>query len=309
MMFTFLSIASLSFSSLAEVFDTTITNVTSKSFSVVWVSDEPVISADVAVYSDPAGTSERTVTKTVLSSQITSAHDNGIVQVNITGLSPNSTVYIQTETVSASATTQFPANAPFLELTTATKTTKANAQNELIMNDLMMVDTVGINGVSPSPGTLMIVDIPGVSNYPLSVFVGEGGVPDISAIVNLNNLYDTTSRSADINGEETIQYDELRGLNCVDVQNHRLRRFGKVPSNTESPKLNNLVSPSPCFDADIDCNDTVDNTDFDWVVNGFNAIPEDCLFNPQSDVVSDNVINVLDAQQILNNLGESAPFP
>ena len=41
----------------ADVFDVTIANVTTRAFSVVWVSDEPVISASLRVFADADGVS------------------------------------------------------------------------------------------------------------------------------------------------------------------------------------------------------------------------------------------------------------
>ena len=292
----------------ADVFNTTITDVTTRAFSVVWISDEPVTDVDIRVFSDPDGTTELLVDVTVISQTVTGAHDNGIVKIDVTGLAADTTVYAQTETVGASGVILFPNSTPFLEVTTAAETTKVNALNQPIVNDLIRYDAFGVDGATPVPGSIVIVGIPSVSNYPLSVFVGSNGFPNTSAVVDLNNLFDSTGVSAEVPADAVIEIQELRGLNCLGLENHSLRRFGRVPAHEETPAITELESPTSCFSADTICDDTVNVLDVQFVLNSFNSTPGDCAFNPQVNTISDNAINILDVQQVLNHFGDNAPF-
>ena len=87
----------------AAVFDVTITDVTTRAFATVWVSDEPVTAATVRVFADANGAFELTSTLdvTLVSTSFPPALAQGIVKVEVAGLSADSTVFVQTQTTSA----------------------------------------------------------------------------------------------------------------------------------------------------------------------------------------------------------------
>lgn len=124
----------------AAVFDLTIADVTTRAFSVVWVSDEPVTDATVRVFRDAGGMTNITsaLAVTLVSAAFSPALAQGIVKVGVTGLTAGTSVFVQTQTTGTSGTVLFPAVPPFLEVHTATKTTKANALGQPIVNDLIL---------------------------------------------------------------------------------------------------------------------------------------------------------------------------
>lgn len=295
----------------ADVFDLTVTDVTTRAFSLVWVSDQPVLGAAVRVYADESGTTEITsdLVSEVVSESFPPAHEQGVVKVTLTGLSADTRVYVQTETSDAFGTVLFPASPPFEEVHTAVRTTKAGALDQPITNDLISYNVLDPDRVTPAPGSLIIVDAPGVSGSPLSAFAGEGGFTSPAAVVDLNNMFGTDGISAEIMADQVLTITEFRGLLCEGLENHRLLLFRRAPAHDESPPITELETPDRCFFADTVCDDTVNILDAQFVLNAFGSTLGECAFNPTVDVVEDGVINVLDVQSVLNHLGLSAPFP
>jgi len=311
--FSLFLITSLFISSQVEaaVRDITLADVTTRAASVIWVSDEPVTSATVRVFADQAGTLEITsgLAITLVSAQFPPAHDNGIVKVDITGLAPDTSVYIQTETTSTiSGTTLSPLAGPFIEIHTALETTKANASNQPIVNDLIRHSIFAPDGVTAAPGTLMLLQAQGVSAYPISAFVGEGGfvVPD--AVVDMNNIFDTNGVSAEIQAEQVLVITEYRGLLCSGLGNHKLFHLREAPQHLEVPAITELENPSVCYFANTVCDDVIDIADAQAILNIFNRARGQCVFNPDLDLNSDGVIDIVDFQAVLNQWNRTRPF-
>ena len=307
----------------ASVSDVTVADVTTRAFSVVWVSSEPVTSATVRVFSDAGGTQEITSTLAVslVSASFPPALTQGIVKVAVAGLSPNTDVFVQTLTTGSGGTVSFPAGPPLLQVHTATKTMKVNASNQPIVNDLIQHELFSPDGVTPTAGTLLVVAVPNLGAHPLTAFVGEG-VPAPAAVVDLNNLFSAASGvNAEVPVDQVLTVTEFRGLLCPGLADHKLFRFRRAPAAgtggvpppgplpaPEPPRVTELKSPSECFFADTVCDDTVNILDAQRVLNVFSRTKGQCAFNSDLDIVADNVINILDVQSVLNRFGQSAPF-
>ena len=304
----YLSISSPAYSA---IFDIQPTDVTTRAASVVWVSDEPVLGAAVRVFSDANGTTEITtgLTLTVVSERFPPAHDNGIVKVDITGLTPNTLVYIQTETTTASGLIQAPATGPFIEIHTATQTTKANSSNQPIVNDLIRQPLLAPDNVTAAAGTLMLLKANGVSAYPVSAFSGEGGFQTPDAVVDMNNLFDNTGRSAEVLADQVIEITHYRGTLCAsDMANQKLGVRRRAPAHTETPAITELENPTHCFYANLDCNETIDIGDIQALLNVFNSSVGSCKYNPNFDINSDGSLDIGDFQGILNQWNKTRPF-
>jgi hypothetical protein len=268
-----------------------------------------VTAATVHVFDDAGGTTPTPGTsQTLVSQAFPPALDLGIVKVQVTGLSADTCVFVQTETDGVFE----PAAPPFSQVCTAAATTKSNASDQVIANDLLRHEVFAPDGVTPAAGALILVSLPGVGAHPLSAFVGEGFAAP-AAVVDLNNLFaGASAASADVTGGEDVEIVEFRGLLCPGLVDHKLLRLRRAPPHEEiagiGRRLSQLEAPAPCFFADTVCDGTVNILDVQRVLNIFNAAGGSCAFNPDLDIVADETINILDVQSVLNRLGESEPF-
>ena len=295
----------------ASVSDVTVADVTTRAFAVVWVSSEAVTSATVRVFSDASGTNEITSTLALalVSAAFPPALAQGVVKVSVAGVSANTNVFVQTVTTGASGTVLFPTAAPFLQAHTATQTTKANAANQPIVNDLLLHNVFAPNGTTPATGALLMLAAPSVGAAPLTAFVGEGFTAP-AAVIDLNNLYQaSTGSSAEVAANQNLTLTEFRGLLCPGLADHKLIRFRRAPAHEETPRITEVEAAVPCFFADTVCDNTINILDAQRVLNIFNRMRGQCAFNPDLDIVADNTINILDVQRVLNRFGQSAPFP
>lgn len=294
----------------AAVSDVAITDVTPRAFSLVWASSEPVTTVAVRVYTDASGTNDITasLSPVLVSEAFPPALSQGIVKVDITGLAPNTRVYVRTTTTGASGTVFFPAAPPYLEARTAVAAGKANTLEQFIVNDLLQHQVLGPDTVSPTSGTLVVITAPGLGAYPLSAFIGEGGFTLSTAVVDLNNLFTTAGVNVNVAAGQVLTVKEFRGLLCPGLNNQALLRFRRVPARTETPAITKLETPVPCYFADTVCDDVINILDAQSVLNVFGAQTGQCVFNPDMDVVKDNAVNILDVQSVLNFFGRRAPF-
>ncbi|MFQ5515555.1 MAG: hypothetical protein ACE5FG_14140 [Myxococcota bacterium] len=298
----------------AAVSDLTVADVTTRSLSVVWVSDEAVSQATVSVFSDAAGTTEITsgLSVTLVSSAFPPALTQGVVKVDISGLPPDTCVYLQTATTGTSLVLEPPAP-PFLEACTALETTRGNALGQPIANDVIRHTFLGPDGASAASGALLLLSVPSVGAAPLSAFAGQDSTPP-GALVDLNNLFDVqTGVSAEVLGGEVMTLTELRGLACPALEDQRRLRFRRAPAHEEQASVTQPITEIedavPCFFADTVCDGVVNILDAQRVLNFLGATRGECAFNEDLDVVADDDINILDVQSVLNRLGESEPFP
>ena len=292
-----------------------VTDVTDRSFSVVWVSENPLVSAGVRVFGDPDGLVELAVETTFVSEIFPSALDNGVVKVAVSGLQPETTFYYQTitnayipdEGAAVEDRVEFPAIPPFPPVTTAAEARKINAVSQPIVNDLLRIGGLHPDQATPAPGTLIVLEAQQTGTGPVSAFVTNGGLGS-NAIVDLNNIFDTVGQNAEIPDDEILLAVHYRGRLCSQ-EDQKLVRFRRVPPHMEIPLITEVEDAASCFFADTVCDDSVNILDFQFVLNAFNRTLGECAYNPDLDVVADNVINILDVQSVLNRFGQSAPFP
>lgn len=226
-------------------------------------------------------------------------------------MAPDTCYYFQTETTGG-ATVQSPAAPPFIEVCSAVSTSKADVSEAPIVNDLIAYDLYAPDGVSEGDGTLMVMSLPGVGEYPVSSFAGEV-VPLTAAAIDLSNVFDAVSGgSARPATGDVMLIRHFRGLLCSDSDDHVIVRYRRVPEHDEVSTLGQpiveLEIGDPCFFADTECDDTVDILDVQRVLNAFDSQSGECAFNADLDIVPDQRIDILDVQSVLNRFGEMAPF-
>jgi len=287
----------------AAMQDVVVTDVTTRSFAVVWVSDEAVTSADVRVFADADGFLELDVVRVVDSAANAESHPLGLVKVSVYGLISDMQVYIQAETATASGTTMFPAGLPLMPVLTAMATAPVTPTNEPVINDLIEHSIVAEDGVTPAPGVIAIVNAPELSSNPLSVIVtGPNGI----ALMDLNNLFDAGGVTAGVPADQRLKITEYRGGLCANLGEHRQVRFRRVPAANLA--IAELVLPDVCFGVDTNCDDVVSILDLQWVLNRLGSVEGECAFHPDLDLEADLTIDILDVQEVLSRFGDSAPF-
>jgi len=198
----------------------TVTDVTPRSFQVIWLAGEPS-TATLRLFEAPSCLDE------IATAEITpfptagdgaaiaaAARLKGVMSVKAAGLDPDTTYCVQTVTTSIASGQATTAPDPPLMVRTEKKTTRARAAGPsdptsiAFTNDLAKLTISAIDPPGPTAGLLVLVKVKGASS-PLSAFVGDGidddgnlGTPTLLALVNLNNLYDAaTGESLDLRGD------------------------------------------------------------------------------------------------------------
>lgn len=198
-----------------------VTDVTPRSFSVVWSANEPSRSGLDVYYDDKGYVAPTGAVVTPQPVQngsaviATLAEDNGVMKVQVTGLLPGTTYYFQTRTTSKSTADLilYPAEAPLLAVTTEVKTVRSKTSGSALVpfsNDVVTAECYLADGVTPAQGTLVFATVEGAKN-PVSAFVGDGIAPPY-ALIDLNNLYGRgTGESLDIGRGGNLTLVNFRG--------------------------------------------------------------------------------------------------
>ena len=235
-----------------EVKDFIVTDVTPRSFSVVWASSESsridypylyVFNAPDGL--DPTLNIEITPFPIVGGSGIISdipglAQENGVMKVRVTGLQSNTTYYFQTLTTSNSTneTTVYPENPPFLSVTTEEKIvrdTESGDEDVPFSNDLIIAECYLDDGTTPAEGTVVIAAVE-EGNYPVSAFVGDGIDPPY-ALIDMNNIF---SR----NSHESLDITQNRDLTLVNFRG-KLKNAFVTHLVPEDAGLSEVKFPAP----------------------------------------------------------------
>lgn len=264
-----------------------ITDVTTSSFSVVWMTD---VAADpsVEVYSDSAMSQRVTDGVNIAampaesSKTAQAAQTKGIMKVRVSGVQPTTTYYVRT-------VTKDPANADSIaysalqQVTTASNVSlysMASGTVQTVANDLLAfsayirpMDMTTESGL----GDLIILEDQGAL-YPASAFVGDGTVSP-EGILDLNNLFGTDGTSLKLSGNEVITLRIYRAGTLSTLSHYR-----RTPLNTN---LVSVVSPVSGFFADINLDGKVDDQDFQLFKAQYRTAPNDVTYNPDYNFVDD----------------------
>lgn len=199
-----------------------VTDVTTKSFSVIWMASESS-TAEIEIYEDETGINS--VSGAVITphpvncgnAQIkVAAEDSGVMKVRVAGLSPQTTYYFRTVTTSKTTaeTTYYPEMDPYLSVTTEKLTVRANDSDGALIpfsNDVIVQPCFLEDGVTPADGSLLLATISGAS-HSLSTFVGDC-IDSPNALIDLNNAFGIDSHETlDIHAGLNLTLINLRGL-------------------------------------------------------------------------------------------------
>jgi hypothetical protein len=295
-----------------EVSEVMVTDITTRSFSVIWKSNEPSTpSLKVFNGSDClTPTANAVITPSPIASGdmdiADAAEDNGIMKVTVTGLSPDTEYCYQTVTTSKSSSDitiapVTPEKVLTKLLTVRTYLDDLTQNIKPFANDLILFQVFEPDQQTFSEGSLLVAEGPGGAK--LSAFVGDG-IASPYALIDLNNLFTADTRvNMDLLGCETLILREFKGdAGCADSAT--IVRFRKVPFDNE---LTAIKVPMQCFFADNDCSGKVDILDVQRGLNIFNTKTGDCNYNSDLDIVADGVVNILDIQGVLNRFSEVVP--
>jgi|LGVF01.1.fsa_nt_gb hypothetical protein len=241
-----------------------LTDVTARSFSVIWTSSEAGWPG-LNVYDDADGlipTADTVITLQPLKSGNNAigemAEDNGVMKTKVAGLKPDATYYFQTVTTSktTSEVTCYPATAPLLSVSTESLVvrTKMCADAEVpFANDLIAVECYLPDGSTPAEGTLLVATVEGCG-YPVSQFVGDGA-PVPEACVDLNNFFSLQGfETKPLYGGETLTLTRFMGVHGIETSEYF------VPANRQLAEIKPPLFIPPC-EGDFDGDGNVDGSD------------------------------------------------
>jgi hypothetical protein len=209
--------------------DLLVTDVTDRSFSLIWTSDQPGQEI-VEVYNDSGGTqlvngfnvseysvftgspaSDGTNRQQSIDSIAQAAKALGIYQALVTGLDPNTNYYIKFG-IQSDATgdiTLCPdvgavlcpdAHAGLIPVVTQSQPNRISSAPDVFLNDYLL----SLN-LSAKKGELVVISME-TSNYPVSAYVGDG-VPEPYALIEMNNLFSSMDQQTlPINGSLEQSY-------------------------------------------------------------------------------------------------------
>lgn len=221
-LFIVTALPGMAYGGVPEVSHVMVTDVTTRSFSVIWAASE-ASTAGLEVYDDQDGTvvaAGAVITPHPIGSGDeaikTAAEDNGVMKVMVTGLEPDTAYYFMTITTSKSSpdTTYDPNAAPFTPVVTESETVRTYESGEDVLpfsNDLIIEPCYLDDGETFAEGTLLLATLEGGS-YPVTAFVGDG-VDLPNAVIDLNNVFSREAHeNLDLSQGENLTLLNFRGL-------------------------------------------------------------------------------------------------
>lgn len=264
-----------------------VTDVTTASFSVVWMTDVTAEPA-VEVYMDDA-MAEEVTDKLIITPMpagnaevVEAARGKGIMKVRVSGLSRSTKYHVRTVTREA-GNSENVGYSGLIEVTTASEVVPYRYENntaEEFSNDLLSFRTYirpSDAETAPCLGDILILESEGAS-YPVSVFVGDTiGTPE--AIIDLNNIFGPAGRSLDLKGMERLVITVYRGGMPATLTHYR-----RVPLDEG---MVYVADPEKGFFADINLDGKVDDEDFGKFKDQYRTLPDDINYNPDYNYVED----------------------
>jgi len=300
----------------------TITDVTTKGFSVVWVSDVPS-TASVRVFTDVGGADEITGGLLIEAHPLmcgdgavrTAAEDAGVMKVGVAGdlttLVQGQVYYVQTVTTEkggGGGVTYEPDPGALLPVALQSRTVRTKEVTgslHPLTNDLLLHFGYGCDGVTPALGALVVAGVTD-SDYPITGFVGDC-IEEPYALLDLNNVFGPDRRTLELEGTETILLTVVRGSAQGSLDFYR-----RVPVDDESCELEEalICDFADGLNADVNQDDIVNILDLLKVASTYGAALGDCQYNPDYNLnVTDDTINILDLLKVSTHYEETPPCP
>ncbi len=205
-----------------------ISDVTPASFSVSWYGS-PGATPSLQVFLDENGAQpllplQLDVQPTLNSSTGAGlqAQKNGVFKVRVHGLTRGTTYYFQTmlENSSSGFMLTNPVLPPFPAVHTQKGASRLPNGSTQLTNDLVAMDTRGLDAYTPLEGDLVAARVFG-SPYPISCLVGDG-IGSSWCILDLNNIYDSRGEPKGLNGGEVLSLQYVTGQGIYKAENYRV---------------------------------------------------------------------------------------
>lgn len=257
-----------------------VTDITTRSFSVVLTASEPS-TAQLSLFASDCSTP---VTGFTFVTQQNSASGN--MRITISGLGA-ATAYCYQLALTSAATSQqtISAAAPVTTASTIVRTARPGSDILPIGNDILKVPAVHLPSGQTRDAIIASLELPGGTTVaPLSLLLS--GNPD-KDYFNLNNLFTTTTGgSLILSGSVRAKITENHGSGgCI------IERFRKIPAASGGTAPRSFVQINP---SDIDASGGVNILDVLRVVGGKGTGSAGPCFNSDLDLNGDGVIDAGD---------------
>lgn len=258
-----------------------VTDVTTNSFALVWMTDVPA-EPSVEVYSDAGMTTPVSDGITVTSmpdatpAVVAAATSNGIMKIRVFGLRAGTHYYARSVTRDPLSPDSVGYSA-LQEVTTATEVRPyISAQDgslQGVSNDMTIMKVYtrpGDQNLVKGLGTLLLLETSN-SAWPLSAFVGSG-IAAPEGTIDLNNLFGADRITKAISGGEITQLRIYRGGALSTLLHYR-----RIASNSGQGLA---AEPVKGYFADINLDGKVDDADFEAFRSQYKTVPDDPAYNP-----------------------------
>lgn len=282
-----------------------VTDVTTSSFSLVWITDiygDP----DIEVYSDINMANEITDTLAISPMPVGSpavaeaARTKRIMKVLVSGLLASTKYYAR----AVMRDPEDPFNvgySPLHEVVTGERVVPYGYAPDGVYgfsNDLAEFrvyrspagDTVGT-------GDLVIIESAG-SRYPVSAFVGDG-IGEPAGVLDLNNLFSESGISLDLTGGERLVVTVYRGGMLSTLTHYR-----RV---AHDDGMVYVMKPLKGYFADINLDGSVDSVDFEKFKEQYKTLPDVDYYNPDFNFIEDDedVVDVREFSKFSREYGRT----
>jgi hypothetical protein len=137
-----------------------------------------------------------------------------VVKVDVVGLLPDTLYYATAHTDPAAGGSFVLPNLGALPVETARLTPKVSITNNAIVNELIVRDV----GLGTAEGTLLVLSVRGLSQYPVTAFFGKHNLAATEALVDLNNVFaQGTRESAEVVSGDVLEMTWFRGGIVTDL--------------------------------------------------------------------------------------------
>ena len=281
-----LALAPLALAAPPEVRAFRATDVTPRSFRVVWLAGEGgtgtlrLFEAPDCINEIFSATLTPFPTRSGDPAIAAAAQDKGVLLVEASGLAPDTEYCVKTVTTSTLTGLATTAPSEPLRVTTEKLTTRGRdtgAELTAFENDLVKLSISHTIPSEPTTGALLVLQASGASS-PLTAWVGDATGDDELALFDLNNLYDAmTGESLDMLGDGS---EDLAAIVLGGPEDY-VEAIGRLlPADSG---LTEVIEPAACRDQPTTaCRGILGDSDDDGVVTSADA-----------DAVQDHVIGLV----------------
>lgn len=285
-----------------------VTDVTTSSFSLVWLTDvqaEPAVEvyADAGMATPLSEGVSVTAMPDATEACAAAARKNGVMKVRVTGLTPSTRYFVRSVTRDPADIASVGYSAlqeVFTARTVKPYTTAQDGTLQSFGNDLaamkIYIRPLDQNEL-PGLGSLLLLETAD-SQYPLSAFVGSGAAAP-EGVLDLNNQFDADRISRMIAGNEVARLYAYRGGSLPTLVHYR-----RLAVNSA---LGKASEPVKGFFADINLDGRVDDADFELFRAQYRSLPDDSIYNPDYKFVQtpDGRVDARDFTRFAREYGRS----